>query len=403
MLRLEKYPHRINFAKGIVECRKQTYHSLRKIVKTIPLDTPTTIELCPGYTIRVTLLDANHCIGAVMFLIQGTDGTAIIYTGDIRAEPWWVNAIAQNPVLIPYTFGPRRLEKIYLDTTFATKSNPYREFSSKADGINELLTKMANYPADTVFHFQAWTFGYENVWVAMSAALQTPIHLDPYRWRLYRSIAPKAGTAGSHEAPPLCGFVFGNSFQEGCLTSDHTVRLHSCEKGNTCPIFDKKSNAVQIIPIVNRLRNGLEIPELGAGGGKGDLDQIHELELDDKGVLSQLMALCASEITTAGVREKVLGLLSSASDSQRSRIRLQADRWKAEAEVGSRGDEDGDIPLKKLVSLLVEDVEERPQDPAHPSEELPLQHPEHTTSVNQLPDVIVSENPCYSSYSLSSS
>jgi Cft2 family RNA processing exonuclease len=35
--------------------------------KTIPLETPTRIELKPGKEIQVTLFDANHCTGAVMF------------------------------------------------------------------------------------------------------------------------------------------------------------------------------------------------------------------------------------------------------------------------------------------------------------------------------------------------
>lgn len=37
----------------------------------------------PGNTIRVTLFDANHCPGSVMFLIEG-GGKSVLYTGDIR-------------------------------------------------------------------------------------------------------------------------------------------------------------------------------------------------------------------------------------------------------------------------------------------------------------------------------
>jgi len=35
--------------------------------KPLPLETPTMIELEPGENIQVTLFDANHCPGAVMF------------------------------------------------------------------------------------------------------------------------------------------------------------------------------------------------------------------------------------------------------------------------------------------------------------------------------------------------
>jgi DNA cross-link repair 1C protein len=67
LLRLERYPHRLNFALGILESRKQTYKHLQKLLKPIPLETPTRIELQPGHDIQVTLFDANHCTGAVMF------------------------------------------------------------------------------------------------------------------------------------------------------------------------------------------------------------------------------------------------------------------------------------------------------------------------------------------------
>ena len=36
--------------------------------------------------------------------------------------------------------------------------------------------------------------------------------------------------------------------------------------------------------------------ELGAGGGKGDLDQQHELEIGDAGTLGMLISLCATKL-----------------------------------------------------------------------------------------------------------
>ena len=78
-------------------------------------------------------------------------------------------------MLIPYASGLRRLNKIYLDTTFASKNDPYRHFLTKAEGIQELLVKVDAYPSDTVFHFNAWTFGYEGVWSALAAALRSQV------------------------------------------------------------------------------------------------------------------------------------------------------------------------------------------------------------------------------------
>lgn len=91
------------------------------------------------------------------------------------AEAWWVNNLVRNPIFVPYTLGKRRLDRIYLDTTFALRSDIYRTFPSKAEGIQELLEKLQAYPEDTTFYLRAWTFGYEDVWLALSAALGTQV------------------------------------------------------------------------------------------------------------------------------------------------------------------------------------------------------------------------------------
>lgn len=81
----------------------------------------------------------------------------------------------RHPALIPYTLGRKRVDKLYLDSTFAQMSNPFREFPSKAEGLAELLRKVEAYSDDTIFYFRAWTFGYEDVWLALSAALRTKV------------------------------------------------------------------------------------------------------------------------------------------------------------------------------------------------------------------------------------
>jgi hypothetical protein len=103
-------------------------------------------------------------------VIEG-QGKAILYTGDIRSEPWFVNAITRSPALIEYTCGIKTLDTIYLDTSF-TDDIP---FQTKAEGIAELLRKVQKYPKDTVFYLQSWTYGYEDVWVALSKALNSPV------------------------------------------------------------------------------------------------------------------------------------------------------------------------------------------------------------------------------------
>ncbi|KAI8945601.1 artemis protein [Xylaria longipes] len=275
LLRLEKSSVRLNYARGILEDpRKQTYRHLEKKLKPIPLDTPTTIEIEPGRTMQFTLLDANHCVGAVMFLFEGF-GKAVLYTGDIRCEPRFVTAITQNPNMIEYSSGLKTLDRIYLDTSIV---NNY-PLQTKADGLRELLGKLQKYPNDTIFHFQAWTYGYEEVWIALSRALNSKIHVDKYKMRVFASLATKpkndrwaAQTHLAKEAPALIGFTRGNSQQEGCLTRDENVRIHSCGKGMGCSVMESKP-VVWIRPIVTHLKDGRDVMEVGIGGGGEDLTQ----------------------------------------------------------------------------------------------------------------------------------
>jgi hypothetical protein len=339
---------------------------MRKLAKALPLDTPTTIELAPGNSLRVTLVDANHCVGAVMFLIEG-DGKAVLYTGDIRAETWWVNSIVQNPVLLPYTLGDRRLDCMYLDSTFATKREPYKTFPSKAEGICELIQKVSQYPDNTIFYFHSWTFGYENVWIALSSFLGSRIHLDDYRARIYGSLSTmdkkqlresglnvqsdnkslRESGLEVREATALCGFRNGNHIQPGCLTSRESVRIHSCEQGMGCQVLDgdAQTKLVHIIPIVTRV-NGTDIAELGAGGGKGDLDQKEVLEPCDAPELAKLMELCAETIKDEQVLSKVLGLLKQIFTQSNGNLDLDMQLQKA-----SIDSQDG-LSLRVLVSVL---------------------------------------------------
>ncbi|KAF2189186.1 hypothetical protein K469DRAFT_701784 [Zopfia rhizophila CBS 207.26] len=325
---------------------------MRKLAKPLPLETPTVIELAPSKKIRVTLFDANHCVGAVMFLVEG-DGKAVLYTGDIRAETWWVNSLVRNPVLIPYTLHSKRLDCIYLDNTFATKSEPYREFPSKAEGIRELLEKVEMHSKDAIFFFHSWTFGYENVWIALSSFLHSPIHLDSYRYYIYSSLSPdkneylKRTGLEVREAPALCGFKNGNHYNPGCLTSRADVRLHSCERGMGCSVMDQDADAkvVHIIPIVTRV-NSSDIAEIGAGGGKGDLDQKDELETDDVADVGKLMELCAAKIDNEELLSKVLALLQEAINGGDGKIKLGLELQKESQ------DREDDLSLQSLVSIL---------------------------------------------------
>ncbi|PKK49354.1 hypothetical protein CI102_6151 [Trichoderma harzianum] len=272
LLRLERYPCRINYARGILEARQQTYKHLSKVI--------------------------GH-------------GKAILYTGDVRCEPWFVNAITRSPALIEYTCGIKTIDTIYLDTSFVDDI----PFETKAEGIAQLLHKVARYPKDTIFYIQAWTYGYED---------PIKIHVDDYKLRIYNSLntsssetRPSSSAQLTSTAAALTGFMCGNTPQSGCLTSDQNVRLHSCESGNMCPIA-RRSSVVRIQPVVASFSDGAVIQEAGIGGGGEDLEREMELGVPNQGDLEIFLKIIeALKSTTEEERDECARALTNALASGR--------------------------------------------------------------------------------------
>ncbi|KAI0407149.1 artemis protein [Xylaria palmicola] len=343
LLRLEKSSVRLNTARGILEDpRLQTYRRLEKMLKPLPLDTPITIDLLHGSTIRVTLLDANHCVGAVMFLFEGP-GTAVLYTGDIRCR--------------------KVLDRIYLDTSVLDNYS----LQTKADALRELLEKVQKYPSDTIFHFRAWTYGYEEVWIALSKALNSKIHVDEYKMRVFQSlvIKPKndrwaTQTHLAKEAPALVGFTCGNNVHEGCLTSDENVRIHSCEKGMGCSVIENRP-IVWIRPVVTHLNDEEDVMEVGIGGGGEDLADTTNLSPED--ILDYMKLISASEKLTGHVHRTIQNALLTGRD-----ISLPAD---TEDQMGDAA--------QRLIESLFRKFEDMC---------FPIKHKDEAATAATLPNVI---------------
>lgn len=123
------------------------------------------------------------------------------------------------------------------------------------------------------------------------------------------------------EVTALCGFALGNQSVDGCLSSNESSKIHSCEPGVCCSA-SRGSNTVYLVPIVNRTPDGEEIPEVGLGGGAGDLYQVHELELQDKTVLEELEKLCTQHINDKQILSKTRDALLRAFQSKKQSLSL---------------------------------------------------------------------------------
>ena len=80
----------------------------------------------PG--VEVTLLDANHCPGSVMFLFKNISTQQImLHCGDFRACP----AMEEYPSL-----WNNKVDKVYLDTTYC---RPEYDFPNQADAVSSAI------------------------------------------------------------------------------------------------------------------------------------------------------------------------------------------------------------------------------------------------------------------------
>ncbi|GAA5898232.1 hypothetical protein JCM5296_001191 [Sporobolomyces johnsonii] len=242
-------------------------------IKEIQLNTPTVID-GPDGVVTVTAIDANHCPGSCMFLIEGiVDSThrAVLITGDIRAEPWWTASLAHNPLLSKYVAwnppsrkGKERatdsglsarpaftLDCVYLDTSCVMLDE---ELVTKHEAIEWVVDLMAQYPPDTRFFLNAWTWGYEELLKSVYRAFGEQIHLDWYKHRIYTSPSVKShdpllAALGSHDpvhpspssttgpspslrAPPT--HPVASSSAPPPLPQPKPLRFHACERRWKC-------------------------------------------------------------------------------------------------------------------------------------------------------------------------
>jgi hypothetical protein len=99
---------------------------------------------------------------------------------------------------------------------------------------------------------------------------------------------------------------------------------------------------VFIRPILSRSASGAVVPEIGAGGGGGDLEiQALELELGDEEKVLKLVEVCSEVIVNRELRKKTLNYIDQARRSQRQSVSLIACR-----------PDDGQMPFIELAQHL---------------------------------------------------
>ncbi|XP_036363409.1 putative uncharacterized protein DDB_G0277255 [Octopus sinensis] len=170
-----------------------SFKKLEPHIKVLEVNSPTVIEVpndehssqSTCSTITVTLLQAGHCLGSVMFLIEGSEGT-VLYTGDFR---WEENEFFRMSWLKSGD-NMKLIKSLYVDTTFCVPEAfhiPTRTQSYEAV-LSEVTKHFKKNDANYVCIFSKTSFGYEHLLEKLAKAFRMKVHVNDYKKSVYDTI-----------------------------------------------------------------------------------------------------------------------------------------------------------------------------------------------------------------------
>ncbi|ORZ39693.1 beta-lactamase-like protein [Catenaria anguillulae PL171] len=99
------------------------------LLKELPMNETTMVN-----DVAVTLLDANHCPGSVMFHFKLPNGQSHLHVGDFRAHPLMLH----HPLL------KQPIDTLFLDTTYLHPSHKFAPQHEVLDVLSEFVRRVAN-------------------------------------------------------------------------------------------------------------------------------------------------------------------------------------------------------------------------------------------------------------------
>ncbi|KAG1714360.1 DNA cross-link repair 1A protein [Nymphon striatum] len=166
-------------APGIINCQttdKEYIRVPKQFVKVLPLYKPCVVE-----GVKVILLEAHHCPGAVMFLFslpEKNRNKVYLHTGDFRASP----KIELYPQLRCH------VNLLYLDTTYC---DPLYDFPSQDRILDAVVstvkTELEKHPS-TLIVCGSYTIGKEKVFIRIAEAIQSKICANSDKLKILKSL-----------------------------------------------------------------------------------------------------------------------------------------------------------------------------------------------------------------------
>ena len=177
-----------HWRKGVIHCSVVTAALVRRFLGVAavwvqPHQTDVPFEVRdpsrPDLSITGRFVDANHCPGSVMVILDVPGGAGpILHTGDFR----WYDGLLDNATL-RLAFSPERCQKLYLDVSWADER--VMHLPSKQESINLLLDMLDNHPLDTFF---LYTKGLGDEEILSAVALHTGENLWIRCQRRYKEL-----------------------------------------------------------------------------------------------------------------------------------------------------------------------------------------------------------------------
>ncbi|XP_066284808.1 protein artemis-like [Branchiostoma lanceolatum] len=159
---------------------EKQFKPLGPYIETLPVDTPTSLTVTNEVTgkehsLLVTLLQAGHCPGSVMFLFEGSEGT-VLYTGDFRLP---VGGAAQFQHL--HQGGrPKDIQSLYVDTTFLVPEAKY--IPSREDCCTALINLVQSWISRGAHYVVRLNckakYGYEYLFIELCRRFHMKVHVN---------------------------------------------------------------------------------------------------------------------------------------------------------------------------------------------------------------------------------
>ena len=139
------------------------------------MDVPNTVD-----GVRVTMIDANHCPGAVMFLFEPPGGKRILHVGDFRFDR---DAMTSHAALCD-----KPIDILYLDTTYCDEQYKFPPQQRTLDAVSARVRLELDRDASTLFCFGSYSIGKERLVLAAARMLGRKVYVSAAKWRLMAAV-----------------------------------------------------------------------------------------------------------------------------------------------------------------------------------------------------------------------